>query len=79
MNRLCIEMTHSRRKQDARKARKRVLRKIKPLLRTIAEHARRHRDRLESDYSRTQYTRAQAARILVPGRIFIVFRTKLAS
>jgi IS5 family transposase len=64
MNHLCIEMTHSRRKQDGRKARKRVLRKMKPLLRMIAEHARRHRDRLESDCARTGYSRAQAEQII---------------
>jgi hypothetical protein len=62
MNNLCIEMPHTRRKQDGRKARKRVLRKMKPLLRIIAEHARRHRDRLESDYARTGYSRAQASK-----------------
>ena len=64
MNQLCIEMTHTRRKQDGSKARKRVLRKMKPLLRTIAEHARRHRDRLESDYARTGYSWAQAEQII---------------
>lgn len=64
MNRLCIEMTHSRRKQDGRKARKRVLRKMKPLLRMVAEHARRHRDRLECNYARTDYSRAQAVQII---------------
>ena len=51
-------------KQDGRKARKRVLRKMKPLLRMIAEHARRHRDRLDSDYARTGYSRAQAEQII---------------
>jgi IS5 family transposase len=65
MNNLRIEMTHTRRKQDGSKARKRVLRKMKPLLRMIAEHTRRHRDRLESDYARTGYSRAQAAQIIV--------------
>jgi hypothetical protein len=64
MNRLCIEMTHSRRKQDARKARKRILRQFKPLLRTIAGHAQRHRDRLEREQASTPYTPAQAARII---------------
>jgi IS5 family transposase len=37
---------------------------MKPLLRMIAEHARRHRDRLESDYARTGYSRAQAEQII---------------
>jgi len=64
MNRLCIAMTHTRRKEDSRKARKRVLRQMKPLLRTIAAHARRHRDRLERDYGRTGYSQAQASQII---------------
>ena len=64
MNRLCIEMTHTRRKPDARKARKAVLRRFKPLLRTIAGHARRHRDRLERDRAKTDYSQAQARRII---------------
>jgi len=67
MNRLCIEMTHTRRKEDSRKARKRVLRQMKPLLRTIAGHARRHRDRLERDYALTHYSQAQAGQII--GRV----------
>jgi len=64
MNRLCIEMTHTRRKPDSRQARKRVLRQFKPLLRTIAGHARRHRDRLAGEYANTQYSEAQAVRIV---------------
>jgi len=35
MNRLCIAMTHSRRQKDSRRARKRVLRQFKPLLRRL--------------------------------------------
>jgi len=64
LNRLCIAMTHSRRKSDSRPARKRVLREMKPLLRTVAGHARRHRDRLVAQYARTGYTQAQAQRII---------------
>lgn len=64
MNRLCIAMTHVRRKTNCRKARKRILRQFKPLLRTIAGHARRHRDRLASEHASTDYTPAQAARII---------------
>ncbi len=64
MNQLCIEMTHTRRKEDALRARKRVLRKMKPLVKTIAGHARRHRDRLEREYARTEYSRAKALRII---------------
>jgi len=64
LNRLCIEMTHTRRKPDSRRARKGILRRFKPLLRTIAGHARRHRDRLKSEYANTKYTQAQAGRIV---------------
>ena len=64
MNRLCIQMTHTRRKPDSRRARKRVLREFKPLLRMIAGHARRHRDRLAKEYPKTHYTQIQAGRIV---------------
>lgn len=37
---------------------------MKPLLRTIAGHARRHRDRLADEHVRTPYTEAQVARII---------------
>ncbi len=64
MNRLCIEMTNTRRKPDARRARKAVLRKMKPLVRTIASHAKRHRDRLEASWRSTEYSQAQARQII---------------
>ncbi|MDF7809682.1 hypothetical protein P4E94_19745, partial [Pontiellaceae bacterium B12219] len=35
MNKLCIEMTHTRKRPDAKKARKAILRKMKTLMRTI--------------------------------------------
>ncbi|MCC5024623.1 MAG: hypothetical protein J6386_18315 [Candidatus Synoicihabitans palmerolidicus] len=56
MNRWCIAMTHSRRRRDAKRARKGVLRQMKRLLRTIGEHARRHRDHLAADYARTRFS-----------------------
>lgn len=64
MNRLCIEMTHTRRRDEVKRARKRVLRKMKPLLKTIAEHALRHRDKLASDYGQTELSLVQARRII---------------
>jgi len=64
MNRLCLQMTHARRRADGRKQRKTVLRGMKRLLRTIGEHARRHRERLSSEYASTSYSEAQAGRIL---------------
>ncbi|MCC5025770.1 MAG: hypothetical protein J6386_24645 [Candidatus Synoicihabitans palmerolidicus] len=64
MNRLCIEMTHTRRRANAKRARKQVLRKMKRLLRTIDEHAQRHRDRLDQEYASTHTSARQAARIV---------------
>ncbi|MCC5025261.1 MAG: hypothetical protein J6386_21860 [Candidatus Synoicihabitans palmerolidicus] len=64
MNRWCIAMTHSRRRRDAKRARKGVLRQMKRLLRTIGEHARRHRDHLAADYARTRFSERQALRII---------------
>ncbi|MCC5023866.1 MAG: hypothetical protein J6386_25985 [Candidatus Synoicihabitans palmerolidicus] len=62
MNRWCLAMTHSRRRRDAKRARKGVLRQMKRLLRTIGEHARRHRDHLAADYARTRCSERQATR-----------------
>jgi len=48
MNSLCMTMSHSRRRKDSKKARKKTLRKMKTLLKTVAGHAKRHRDKLDS-------------------------------
>lgn len=42
MNRLCIEMTHTRRKKEGRKARKEILRKMKKLIRKVEAHGSKH-------------------------------------
>ena len=64
MNKLCIEMTHSRRKAGSKKMRKAILRKMKRLLRRIGEHARRRRDLLDAHYGETKLSRAQSDRII---------------
>ena len=64
MNRLCIEMTHTRRRRDAKRKRKGVLRRMKRLLRTIGGHALRHRDRLARDCAQTHYSERQTTRII---------------
>ena len=63
MNRLCIEMTHCRRKAMSKKERKRVLRQMKSLLRTIGEHAGRHRKKLPILRERTRFSEREAKRI----------------
>ena len=56
MNRLCIAMTHSRRRRHSGKERKKILRKMKRLLKTVGGHAQRHRDLLASSGERTAYS-----------------------
>ena len=56
MNKLCIEMTHTRKKKDGKKVRKAVFRRMKTLTRTIEQHAKNYhallRERwMESDWS----------------------------
>jgi hypothetical protein len=67
INRLCIEMTHSRRKAESRKERKRILRGMKKLVKVVGRHARKHRDLLDQEWERTDWTRRQADQVL--GRI----------
>ena len=64
MNRLCIEMTHSRRRKDAKKRRKAILRRMKKLLRCIGDHARKHRELLETSWDTTELSQREAERIL---------------
>ena len=71
MNRLSIEMTHSRRKADSKKQRKKVLRRMKELCKTVRSHARRHRDLLEQQWSQTDWSDPQARQII--GRMDRVF------
>jgi hypothetical protein len=67
INRLCIEMTHSRRQPESRKERKRVLRGMKKLVKVVGRHARKHRDLLDQEWEKTDWTRRQAEQVL--GRI----------
>ena len=64
INRLCIEMTHSRRKPESRKERKRVLRGMKKLVQVVGRHARKHRDLLDQQWEKTDWTRRQADQVL---------------
>ena len=64
MNRLCIEMTHSRRKKDAKRQRKATLRRMKKLSKVIARHAEQHRDALAQRWRETELSEGQAKQIL---------------
>ncbi len=64
MNRLCIEMTHSPKKTDFKKHRKKVLRKMDKLIATVAHHGKRYRQLLDEQWEKTQWTRPQAEQVL---------------
>ena len=64
INRLCIEMTHSRRKAESRKERKRILRGMKKLVKVVGRHARKHRELLDQEWEKTDWTRRQADQVL---------------
>jgi len=64
MNRLAMEMTQQARRAGTKKGRKRVLRQMKQLVGVVQAHGRRHRELLDRNWEKTQWTRAQAEQIL---------------
>lgn len=64
MNQLCMKMTHARRKKDAKRARKAVLREMKKLSKIIAAHAERHRDLLQEHWRETDLKEGEARQII---------------
>ena len=64
INRLCIEMGQGRRQAGVAKKRKMVLRQMKRLVRIVRGHAVRHRDLLDQQWPKTEWTRRQAEQIL---------------
>lgn len=64
MNRLSIEMTHTRRQKDGKRARKKVLRSMKKLIKKVAGHALVHRDMLKSSWKQTTLSEQEAGQII---------------
>lgn len=64
MNKLSIEMTHTRKKKGAKKARKVVLRRMKKLMKTIEGHARNYIQLLEEHWEETDWSEAEARIVL---------------
>lgn len=64
MNRLSMEMTQQARRAGRKQGRKRVLRQMKKLVGVVRGHARRHRELLDQQWERTEWTRAQAEQVL---------------
>jgi hypothetical protein len=64
MNQLCIQMTHTPKKTEGKKHRKKMLRKMDKLVGTVAKHARRYRNILDEQWEKTDWTRPQAEQVL---------------
>lgn len=64
MNQLCIQMTHTPKKTEGKKHRKKMLRKMNKLIGTVAHHARRYRNLLAEQWEKTDWSRLQAEQVL---------------
>ena len=64
MNRLSMDMSRQARRAGNKKGRKRVLRQMKKLVGVVRNHARRHRQLLDTQWEQTDWSRAQAQQIL---------------
>ncbi len=64
MNKLCIEMTHVRKKKGAKKMRKAIFRRMKRLMKTVENHASNYSSLLESRWAETDWSENQVQVIL---------------
>ncbi len=65
MNKLCIEMTHNTRKtKDAAKARKKILRRMKKLMKIIEGHAQNYHTLLEERWGETGWSELESQIVL---------------
>ena len=64
INKLCIEMTHTRKRKDAKKVRKKVFRRMKKLMKTIEGHARTYHALLEGHWNETGWSEVETQVVL---------------
>src|SRR3974377_1510882 len=64
INRLSMEMTHTRRKKNCNKERKRLLRQMKRIGTVVRAHAQRSRTLLDENWQATDWSRPQAEQVL---------------
>lgn len=64
MNNLCIHMTHAKRKKNAKKNRKNILRKMKRLMAKVAKHANNHLRLVEQKWETTGMARSYVQQII---------------
>jgi hypothetical protein len=64
MNKLCMQMTHTRRKKDSKKQRKAILRAMKKLASCIAAHAERYKKLLTESWQKTDWSETQMNQVV---------------
>ena len=64
INGQCMAMAQAGKATDSKKARKRVLRRMKGIVRVVGKHAQRHRDLLDKQWEQTDWSRPQAEQVL---------------
>jgi hypothetical protein len=64
INRLSMEMSHTRRKKNGKKERKRVLREMKRVVTVVRAHGQRYHTLLDENWQATDWTRPQAEQVL---------------
>ena len=64
MNKLCIEMTHVRKKPNAKKMRKGIFRRMKRLMKLIETHAMNYHRELEARWTETDWSELEAQVVL---------------
>lgn len=64
MNKLCIEMTHTRKKKDGKKKRKMIFRRMKQLMKTIEGHAQNYHEILAERWRETDWSELETQVVL---------------
>ena len=64
MNKLCIEMTHTRKKKGAKKGRKQILRRMKKLMNVIESHGKNYWQLLNDRWQETDWSETEAQIVL---------------
>lgn len=64
MNKLCIEMTHTRKKKDSKKMRKRIFRRMKRLMGTVEAHANNYHALLKKEWQKTDWSELETQVVL---------------
>jgi hypothetical protein len=64
INKLCIEMTHTRNRKDSKRKRKEIFRLMKKLLKKVRGHGQKYRDLLKSNWKQTELTENQTKGII---------------